>query len=92
MNEHIPGVHVPDGIIRELDQAKTTEDREKRSIETCARIIRAVRPYCQGIRLMPMGWAPRPGDPRSCRDPAMTRGGVGLRTRSSRRNMMHAPR
>lgn len=56
MNEHIAGVHVPDEIIRELDAAKTKEDREKRSIETCARIIRAVRPYCQGIHLMPMGW------------------------------------
>ncbi|MFH1609589.1 MAG: methylenetetrahydrofolate reductase [Candidatus Bipolaricaulota bacterium] len=56
MNEHIAGVHVPDEIIRELDEAKTKEDREKRSIEICARIIRAVRPYCQGIHLMPMGW------------------------------------
>jgi 5,10-methylenetetrahydrofolate reductase len=56
MNEHIAGVHVPDEIIRELDQAKTKEDRERRSIEICARVIRAVRPYCQGVHLMPMGW------------------------------------
>ncbi len=56
MNEHIAGVHVPDEIISGLDQAKTKDEREKRSIEICARIIRAVRPYCQGIHLMPMGW------------------------------------
>lgn len=56
MNEHIAGVHVPEEIIRELEAAKTKEEREKRSIEICARIIRAVRPYCQGIHLMPMGW------------------------------------
>lgn len=56
MNEHIAGVRVPDEIIAELEAAKTKDDREKRSIEIAARIIRAVRPYCQGIHLMPMGW------------------------------------
>ncbi|NOX45072.1 MAG: 5,10-methylenetetrahydrofolate reductase, partial [Caldiserica bacterium] len=36
--------------------AKTPEERRKRGVEICARIIREVKPYCQGIHLMPMGW------------------------------------
>lgn len=56
MNENIAGVHVPEEIIQEMERAKSKEDRVKRSIEICARIIRTVRPLCQGIHLMPMGW------------------------------------
>lgn len=56
MDEHIAGVHVPKGIIEEMERAKTREERVKRGIEICARIIRAVRPLCQGVHLMPMGW------------------------------------
>jgi len=56
MNENIAGVHVPEEIIREMEQAKTKEERAKRSIEICARIIRKVRSLSQGIHLMPMGW------------------------------------
>lgn len=56
MNENIAGVRVPEEIVREMEGAKTAEDRRKRSAEICARIIRAVRPYCQGVHLMPMGW------------------------------------
>ena len=56
MNEHIAGVHVPEEVIREMEKAKTPEERKARSVEICARIIKAVRPYCQGIHFMPMGW------------------------------------
>lgn len=56
VSEHVAGIQVPEEVIKELEEAKTKEERVKRSIERCARIIRAVRPYCQGIHLMPMGW------------------------------------
>jgi methylenetetrahydrofolate reductase (NADPH) len=56
MNENIAGIRVPEELIREMEGAKTAEDRKKRSVEICARIIRKVRPYCQGVHLMPMGW------------------------------------
>ena len=56
MDEHIAGIRVPGEIIREMEGAKTPEERRKRSVEICARIIREVKPYCQGIHLMPMGW------------------------------------
>lgn len=56
MNENIAGINVPEAVIAEMERAKTKEDRRKVSVEICARIIRAVKPYCQGIHLMPMGW------------------------------------
>jgi 5,10-methylenetetrahydrofolate reductase len=56
MNEHIAGIRVPEEVIQEMERAKTKEERKKRSVEICARIIREVKPYCQGIHLMPMGW------------------------------------
>lgn len=56
MNENIAGIRVPDGVIAEMEQAKTKEERRRKSAEICARIVQAVRPHCQGIHLMPMGW------------------------------------
>lgn len=56
MNEHIAGIRVPEAIIQEMERAKTPEERRKRSVEICARIVKAVRPYCQGLHFMPMGW------------------------------------
>jgi 5,10-methylenetetrahydrofolate reductase len=56
MNEHIAGIRVPEEVIQEMERAKTKEERKNRTLEICARIIREVKPYCQGIHLMPMGW------------------------------------
>ena len=55
MNSSVPGVKVPDGIIKRLtDCAK--EDRQKVSIEICAELIRKMRHCCQGAHLMTLGW------------------------------------
>ncbi len=56
MNENIAGINVPEGVIAEMERAKTKEERKEVSAEICARIIRKVKPYCRGIHLMPMGW------------------------------------
>lgn len=56
MNEHIAGIHVPESLIQEMERAKTPEERRERSVEICARLVKAVRPYCQGLHFMPMGW------------------------------------
>jgi 5,10-methylenetetrahydrofolate reductase len=32
------------------------EDRKKKAVEIAARIIRQVKPLCQGIHIMPLGW------------------------------------
>ena len=55
MNEHVAGVTVPDSIIKILSDA-SKEDRPKRSIELMAEIINKIKPICQGVHLMPMGW------------------------------------
>ncbi len=53
LNDNLPGVTVPDGIISELELA---EDREERSVATSARIIRELRPMCNGVHVMAIGW------------------------------------
>ena len=50
-----PGVFVPDSMIKPLAEA-SKEDRPKRSIELMAEFIREIRPMCQGIHIMAMGW------------------------------------
>ena len=56
LNANLPGVHVPDGIIEELDGA---EDRSQASVEITARIIREIRPMCSGVHIMAIGWESR---------------------------------
>lgn len=53
MNKNVAGVHVPDALIEEMDQA---EDREKKSVEIAARLIKEMKPMCQGVHIMAIGW------------------------------------
>jgi 5,10-methylenetetrahydrofolate reductase len=55
MNEHVAGVSVPEAVIREME-VTAREDRPKKAVETSARIIRQVMPFCQGVHVMPLGW------------------------------------
>ena len=55
MNENVAGINVPEDIIQELEKTGK-EDRNKRAVEITSRIIRQVRPLCQGIHIMPLGW------------------------------------
>jgi 5,10-methylenetetrahydrofolate reductase len=55
MNENVAGVYVPDNLIKEM-AAASKEDRPKKSVEIAARLIKELRPLCQGIHLMPLGW------------------------------------
>ncbi len=55
MNRSVPGVQVPEPIIQRLaDAAK--EDRPKVSVEIAAGLIRQMKPMCQGVHLMTLGW------------------------------------
>lgn len=56
MNRNVAGVHVPDEMIAELaaDPAKTKAGIT--GVEIVARIIKACRPYCQGVHIMALGW------------------------------------
>jgi methylenetetrahydrofolate reductase (NADPH) len=55
MNENVAGINVPDSIIDEMADTPK-EDRKKKAVEITARIIRQVRPLCQGVHIMPLGW------------------------------------
>jgi methylenetetrahydrofolate reductase (NADPH) len=57
MNESIPGIRVPEALIKEMDAVAGDGDAELRtSIEITARIIDALKAHCAGIHLMMMGW------------------------------------
>jgi len=53
MNKNVSGVFVPDNLIQEMDKA---QDRSAKSIEIAARLIKELKPMCQGIHIMPIGW------------------------------------
>ena len=53
MNKNVAGVYVPDNLIQEMEQAK---DRSQKSIEIAARLIKEMKPLCQGAHIMAIGW------------------------------------
>lgn len=55
MNEHLPGVTVPQEIINTLENT-SKEECIKRSIQISINLLKELKPMCQGIHIMPMGW------------------------------------
>jgi methylenetetrahydrofolate reductase (NADPH) len=55
MNENVAGIHVPDSLIEEMMITKK-EDQKKKAVEVSVRIIREIKPFCQGVHIMPLGW------------------------------------
>jgi 5,10-methylenetetrahydrofolate reductase len=53
MNTHVPGIHVPDAVIREIDDA---DDPVSASLAVAARTIKALAGACQGLHIMAIGW------------------------------------
>ena len=53
LNANLPGVSVPDDIIRDMDQA---ESRAEKSVDISARIVSEVRQMCRGVHIMAIGW------------------------------------
>ncbi|MBU0710032.1 MAG: methylenetetrahydrofolate reductase [Candidatus Omnitrophica bacterium] len=53
MNKNVAGVSVPDDLIKEMEGAK---DKVATSIEIASRLIKELKPMCQGIHIMPIGW------------------------------------
>jgi methylenetetrahydrofolate reductase (NADPH) len=57
LNENVPGVRVPDALIRQMELVAGDGAAELRtSIDVAARIIRDAKPWCQGVHLMTLGW------------------------------------
>lgn len=53
MNKNVAGVNVPENIIEEMEKAT---DKAAKSVEIAARLIKELKPLCQGIHIMPIGW------------------------------------
>ncbi len=53
MNKNVAGISVPDNLIKEMEEAK---DKPAKSVEIAARLIKELKPMCQGIHIMPIGW------------------------------------
>ena len=53
MNKNVSGVFVPDDLIKEIESAK---DKVAVSIDIASRLIKELRPFCQGIHIMSIGW------------------------------------
>jgi len=54
INRHVPGVFVPEGIVKEMDAAK---DPAKKSIEIAARLAGEMKSVADGIHIMSIGMA-----------------------------------
>jgi 5,10-methylenetetrahydrofolate reductase len=53
MNKNVAGVLVPDNLIKEMEE---TKDKVAKSVEIASRLIKELRPMCQGVHIMPIGW------------------------------------
>jgi len=53
LNKFVAGVTVPDDLIKEMELAK---DKVAKSVEIAARLIKELKPMCQGIHIMSIGW------------------------------------
>ncbi|MDD5236260.1 MAG: methylenetetrahydrofolate reductase [Candidatus Omnitrophica bacterium] len=53
MNKNVAGVFVPDSLIKEMEE---TKDKQAKSVEIASRLIKELKPMCQGIHIMPIGW------------------------------------
>jgi methylenetetrahydrofolate reductase (NADPH) len=55
MNDNVAGITVPDSLVEEMAATKK-EDQKKKAVEVSARIIGKIKPFCQGVHIMPLGW------------------------------------
>ena len=56
MNNNVAGIHVPDDMIDELKADKEKAKAGITGVEIAARVIKACKPYCQGVHIMALGW------------------------------------
>ena len=58
MNKSVAGVFVPEDLIQRMAGAPK-EDREKVGLQICANLIKQLKPMCQGVHIMAIGWEKR---------------------------------
>ena len=56
LNDKVPGITVPEDIIKQMGDAATPEEKSAASVEIAARTIRELKPLCQGVHLIAAGW------------------------------------
>jgi methylenetetrahydrofolate reductase (NADPH) len=56
MNKNVSGVFVPDELIQKMTDA---EDKTQTGIQICADLIKQLKPLCQGVHIMAIGWEKR---------------------------------
>lgn len=53
INKNVAGINVPERLIGELEGAA---DRVETAVRIAVRLIRELKPMCQGIHVIPIGW------------------------------------
>ncbi len=53
VNKHVEGISIPDSTIDRLMKAS---DKRQVSIEIAGDIIKQLKPLCQGVQIIPIGW------------------------------------
>jgi methylenetetrahydrofolate reductase (NADPH) len=53
VNKHVEGANIPDSTIDHLMKAA---DKQKASIEIAGDLIKELKPLCQGVQIIPIGW------------------------------------
>jgi 5,10-methylenetetrahydrofolate reductase len=53
VNKHVEGASIPDSII---DQLMRASDKRQASVEIAGNLIKALKPFCQGVQIIPIGW------------------------------------
>ncbi len=56
MNANVSGIRVPQDWIDEIGSVDS-QDRKQKSVEMMAGFTREIKPMCQGIHFMPLGWS-----------------------------------
>jgi methylenetetrahydrofolate reductase (NADH) len=56
MNEKVPGIRVPQALLREMEAAADADAEVGKGIEIAARTIREVRKLGDGVHIMALGW------------------------------------
>lgn len=55
LNEKVPGIEVPEALIREMQSASGAEAETEKGIEIAARLVREVTQICHGVHVMAIG-------------------------------------
>jgi len=56
LNANVPGIRVPEVLLREMEGVAGTDGEVAKGIEIAARTIREIQSVCAGVHVMGLGW------------------------------------